>query len=336
LIAVFKFLQRFTMYKAAFKVWRLLSVTFILVLAFPLSGFAYERAPQKPAIVLAAFGTTEVDALGAILNVLGRVKAAFPAYDVHLSFSSNIIREIWHTRAGDAAFRREHPRVPAEIYEIKNPLTTLALIQEQGARDILVQSLHITNGTEYRDQKTVVAQLAAITAFQESKRPFPYLAYGDSALGDGSSAQLERAAEALAPLIKLAGSDGSALVLMGHGNDHYDVQAYRDFGAAMAKKYKYPVFIGQVEGEPGFEAVLAALQEAKISKVLLSPFMLVAGDHARNDMAGSEADSWASQLQAAGFSVKSNLEGLGAINAWADIYVERLQALDAAMRKAAR
>ena len=324
------------MFGKSTKFLRFLAITLILAAAAPFYGFAYERAPQKPAIVLAAFGTTEVEALESITNVVNRIRTAFPEYDVHLGFSSNIIREIWHERAGDAAFRQANPRIPEEIYAIKNPLTTLALIQEDGSRDILVQSLHITNGTEYQDQKAVVGQLAGITAFQESKRPFPYLAYGDSALGDAGPARLERAAAALEPLVKLARDDGAALVLMGHGNEHYDVKAYRDFGAAMAKKYQYPIFIGQVEGEPGLDAVLADLQEAKITRVLLSPFMLVAGDHARNDMAGEDADSWASQLKANGFTVRSSIAGLGSIDAWADIYVERLKELDAAMRKAAQ
>lgn len=291
---------------------------------------AHEKAPLKPAIVLAAFGTSEVDALESILNVEKRVRAAFPDYDVHLAFTSNIIRSIWHHRAKETKFQSEN-QIPAEIYAITNPLTALALIQEAGPRPILVQSLHVTNGSEFNHLKSIVTQLGGIDALQESKKPFPFLALGESVLGDGGQAELDRAAKALEPLVSLAKADGSALVLMGHGNEHLDVQSYRDFAVAMNKMYGHPVFLGLVEGSPGFDDVVADLKKAKATKVLLAPFMLVAGDHAKNDMAGDEEDSWVNLLKAEGIEVKTHVRGLGAIDAWADIYVERLKTLEAGL-----
>ncbi|MDL2226049.1 sirohydrochlorin cobaltochelatase [Deltaproteobacteria bacterium OttesenSCG-928-M10] len=317
--------------------WLALPVALFLALLFlPLNqASAYERKPQKPAIVLAAFGTTDVEALDAILTVEKKVKAAFPDYDVHLAFTSNIIRDIWHERAGDREFRQANSQVPESMYEIKNPLTTLALIQEDGSRNILVQSLHVTNGSEFNDQKNIVTQLAAIKAHQESKKPFPYIVIGDSAFGAGTPAELERAAKALEPLAARAKSEGATLVLMGHGNEHLEVKAYRDFGAAMTKMYGQPIQVALVEGEPAFDGVRAELKKAKVKKVLLAPMMLVAGDHAKNDMAGDEEDSWATMLKADGIEVIIHLEGLGLNSSWADIYVERLKALDAEMKKAA-
>lgn len=315
--------------------WLTLPATLFLALLFlPVNqASAYERKPQKPAIVLAAFGTTEVEALNAILSVEKRVKAAFPDYDVHLAFTSNIIRSIWHERADDKEFRQANSQVPESMYEIKNPLTTLALIQEDGSRDILVQSLHVTNGSEFDDQKNIVIQLAHIKAHQESKKPFPYLAIGDSAFGQGSPAELEKAAKALAPLVSQAKADGATLVLMGHGNEHLEVKSYRNFGATMTKMYGQPIYVALVEGEPAFDEVRAELKKAKVRKVLLAPLMLVAGDHARNDMAGDEEDSWATMLKADGLEVAINLEGLGQNSAWADIYVDRLKALDDELKK---
>ncbi len=157
---------------------------------------------------------------------------------------------------------------------------------------------------------------------------------GDSALGEGDQANLDRAAQALKPLVDMAKADGSALVLMGHGNEHLDVKAYRDFAGAMNKMYGHPIFLGLVEGEPELEAVLEGLKAAKVKSVFLAPFMLVAGDHAKNDMASDEEDSWATQLRAAGYTVKTHVKGLGLIDSWADIYVERLKALDADFKKA--
>lgn len=304
-----------------------------LAFALPASSQAAEKAPKKPAIVLAAFGTTDVEALKAIQNVENRVKDAFPDYEVRLAFTSNIIRKIWHERADDAAFKKANPGLD-EYYVIQNPITTLAHIQEGGFRPILVQPLHVTNGSEWEHVKSIVTQLAGITALQEHKIPFPYLAIGDSALGLGGEADLQRAAKALEPWVNEAKAAKAALVLMGHGNEHKEVKSYRDFAAVMNKIYKYPIYLGLVEGEPGFEEVLEELKKGKEKNVFLAPFMLVAGDHAKNDMADEdEEESWASMLKAAGFTPTSKVEGMGLNNAWADIYVERLKALDAEYKK---
>ena len=314
-----------------------LSFLLVMTLAFalPTSGRAAEKAPKKPAIVLAAFGTTDVEALKAIQNVENRVKAAFPDYDVRLAFTSNIIRKIWHDRADDAEFKKANPGLD-EFYVIQNPITTLALIQEDGFRPILVQPLHVTNGSEWEHVKSIVTQLAGITALQEHKIPFPYLVAGESALGQAGEADLQRAAKALEPWVNEAKADKAALVLMGHGNEHKDVKSYRDFAAAMNKMYSYPVYLGLVEGEPDFEEMLAELKKGKEKNVFLVPFMLVAGDHANNDMAGDEEDSWINMLKAAGFTPKTKVEGMGLNNAWADIYVERLKALDAEYKKSGK
>ncbi|UQZ88908.1 sirohydrochlorin cobaltochelatase [Deltaproteobacteria bacterium Smac51] len=314
--------------------WLILAA-FAAVMILPSTALAYDREPQKPAIVLAAFGTTDVDALQAILNVENKVKAAFPGYDVHVAFTSNIIRKIWHERANDQKFIKAN-KIPKEIYNIGNPLTTLALIQENGSRDILVQSLHVTNGSEFDDLNKIVTQLSKIDAFQESKRPFPYLALGSSALGQASKAELERAAGALAPLAAEAKAAGGALLLMGHGNEHLDVKSYRQFEKAMNDMYEAPVFVGLVEGSPELDDVMEGLKKTGVKNVTLAPLMLVAGDHAKNDMAGDEEDSWASILKNAGYEVKIHLQGLGLNDSWADIYIERLRSLESEHVKAAR
>jgi len=303
-----------------------------LALVLPTPGRAAEKAPKKPAIVLAAFGTTDVEALKAIQNVESRVKAAFPGYDVHLAFTSNIIRKVWHDRANDAEFKKANPGLD-EFYVIQNPITTLAMIQEEGFRPILVQPLHVTNGSEFDHVKSIVTQLAGITALQEHKIPFPYLAIGDSALGKGEDANLQRAAKALEPWVNEAKADKAALVLMGHGNEHMDVKSYRDFAEAMNKMYSYPIYLGLVEGKPEFDEVMAGLKKGKEKNVLVVPFMLVAGDHAKNDMAGDEDDSWINMLKAEGYQAKAKVEGMGLNNSWADIYVERLRSLEADLKK---
>lgn len=289
--------------------------------------------PLNPAIVLASFGTSDVEALEAILNVEKRTREAFGDYEIHMAFTSNVVRKIWHRRAADPDFRAAHPQVPEGLYSITNPLTTLALIQEQGFRTVLVQSLHITNGSEWDYVQSIVRNLGSITALQKNKIPFPYIALGDSALGDGSPARQERAVRAIEPLVKEARSEKAALVFMGHGNDLLDISAYRDFAATARHCYEHPVFIGLVEGNYLFEDLLAELKQAGIKKILLAPLMLVAGEHAKNDMAGNDPDSWVNQLQREGFAVELKVKGLGLLDDWADIYVEHLKEVETASKK---
>jgi sirohydrochlorin cobaltochelatase len=302
-------------------------------LAFTASdALAFERKPQKPAIVLAAFGTTEVEALEAILNIDKRVKAAFPGYDVHLAFTSNIIRDVWHGRANDDAFKKANPSVPAEIYAVNNALTELAKIQEDGARLVLVQSLHVTDGEEYNDLAKLVDALDKYNTMKPVLKPFPWIGVGEPALGtgDGQAKYIDRAVQALAPLAQQAKDSGSILVLMGHGNEHLTQQIYGKVEAALRKAYGPNIYIGTVEAPPHPPEIIEAIKKAEGSpqKVLLAPFMIVAGDHARNDMASDEPDSWASAFKAAGFEVSSHLQGLGSLDSWADIYVEHLKALE--------
>ncbi|MDR1079413.1 MAG: sirohydrochlorin cobaltochelatase [Deltaproteobacteria bacterium] len=314
-----------------------LALLAVAALVVPASAaLAFERKPQKPAIVLAAFGTTEPEALDAILNIDRKVKAAFPGYDVHLAFTSNIIRDVWHGRAGDAAFKKANPNIPAELYTINNALTELAKIQEDGARLVLVQSLHVTDGEEYTDLAKLVDALDKYNTVKSVLKPFPWIGVGEPALGtgDGQPAYLDRGVRALAPLAQQAKDAGAVLVLMGHGNEHMTQQIYKKLEAALRKAYGPQIYIGTVESPPHAPEIIAAIQKdsAAPKDVLLAPLMIVAGDHARNDMAGDEDDSWASAFRAAGFNVATHLQGLGSNDSWADIYVEHLKALEPSVK----
>jgi sirohydrochlorin cobaltochelatase len=309
-----------------------LAILAISVMAFlSKPAQAFERTAQKPAIVLAAFGTTEPEALASILNIRNRVAAAFPGYDIHLAFTSNIIRDIWHKRAGDRKFKKDNPGIPAEIYSIKNSLSVLAGIQEEGARLVLVQSLHVTDGEEFNDLAALVKALSNYETEKPVLKPFPWIGLGGPALGvgDGRPEFIGRAVAALAPLAQRAKDSGSALVLMGHGNEHKSQKVYSKLESALRKAYGPDIYLGTVESPPHAEEILAALKKNPDGpkSLLLAPLMIVAGDHARNDMAGDEEDSWASVFKAGGYQVSSHLVGLGSNDSWADIYVERLKAL---------
>ncbi|MDR1920571.1 MAG: sirohydrochlorin cobaltochelatase [Candidatus Adiutrix sp.] len=281
----------------------------------------------RPAIILAAFGSSEPEALAAVFNVEKIVRERFPAAEVAVAFTSAVIRKIWRKRGFDANFRAAWPDLPAWLYDVVSPLTAAALAAEDGPRPIYMQSLHINNGEEFADLAAAAARLSEIDYVRPRKSPFKNLRLGLSAFGRGRPAELAAAAAALAPLAREAEGRAAALVLMGHGAIAVSNQVYVDFEATLRAVYGRPVYIGLAEGEPGFETLLARLKSDGPARVFLAPLMLVAGDHARNDMAGPAADSWVNRLKAAGLSVETRLAGLGSLDSWAELYVERLRAI---------
>ncbi|MDR2198895.1 MAG: sirohydrochlorin cobaltochelatase [Deltaproteobacteria bacterium] len=307
-----------------------------LELIFSSGASAYERKPQKPAIVLAAFGTTEASALPDILNVQKKVAAAFPDYDVRLAFTSNQIRDTWRGRAKDNNYKKANPDIPEEIYNVKNVLATLADISDEGARLILVQSLHFTDGEEYTDLANLVKALSGYDTMKPVLKPFPWLGLGAPALGtgDGQPAYIDAAVKALEPYAAEARNADASLVLMGHGNEHLTQKIYSKLQSALRKAYDDDIYIGTVEAPPHAEEIVKEIQARKDApkNILVAPLMLVAGDHAKNDMSGPDADSWTSQFAAAGFNPTPKLQGLGSLDAWADLFVNHLKEVETGVK----
>lgn len=287
------------------------------------------QVPLKSAIVLAAFGTTDSEAVGAIVNIKNRVMAAFPDHEIHLAFTSGFIRKIWRKRGDDEKFRRSHPDLPQEIYAVTSVLSLLTNLIEFGQRpSIKVQSLHMTDGIEYQDLKAVVTALGSINTVKPENRPFPNLKLGPSTLADGGEAGLRRAAEALRPLALQAQEAGAALILMGHGHEQCEPAAYLALETHL--KEIYPLsFIGLLEAEPGLAQVVAALEHRpdRPAAALLAPLMVLGGHHAKIDLAGDHAQSWAQVFKAQGYQVTVRLQGLGFLESWAGLYVESLRRL---------
>jgi len=274
----------------------------------------------SPAVVLAAFGVSDPIALKALFHIKDRVAAAWPEAETRLAFTSRVLRNLWRRRSGQAGFRAENPGLPEEIYAIRSPLALLAEFQEAAPRPILVQSLHVAEGEEYADLRNMVESLAGIQTIRPDQRPFPGLVLAPPALGDGGPGYLEPAARALQPLVERARLSGTALVLMGHGSRRLTLGVYGNLEKRLRLDYP-PTYVGLVEGGP--EDILAALAEPR--PVLLAPLLTVAGEHARKDLAGPEDGSWAGRFRAAGHEVEVHLEGLGSLDAWADLYVEHVR-----------
>ena len=308
-------------------------VLLTLALLFSLSSVAQgmEKRADKKAVVLAAFGTSVPAALKAILNIKARIEAAFPGLPVRLAFTSEIIRRKWHKRAGDLKWQKANPGLFREIMLVKSPLAAIADLQELGYNVIAVQSLHVFAGEEYADLKAVIRSLGSIQTIRAKHRPFKKLVLGRPALGEPGDAHeyaedIARAARALESDANLARKSGTALVYMGHGNEVYSTGAYLELEAAMGRAYpELSTFIGVVEGFPSLDRVMKEIKRAGAGKVTLAPLMVVAGDHAMNDMAGDEEDSWKTVMKKAGLEVRIVRRGLGELDAWADIYVQHLK-----------
>ncbi|WP_243547205.1 sirohydrochlorin cobaltochelatase [Pseudodesulfovibrio tunisiensis] len=302
----------------------------MLLLAAPATAGHAKAETGRQAIVLTAFGTSYPEALQSILHIRDKVAKANPGTPVKLAFTSNIIRRIWQERRSDEAWKKANPGIPEDVLFVRTPLATIADLQDEGYTDIAVQSMHVFAGEEFHDTLTMVAGLRSISTLKPQHKPFKCIVVGRPALGMPGVAHpyaedIAAATKALKGDVAEAGKMGAALVYMGHGNDFFSTGIYAEFQAAMQAEYDYPVFVGCVEGFPGFDEMLKQLKASGNRKVLMKPFMIVAGDHASNDMAGDEDDAWKVMLEKAGFSVKTELRGLGMIDAWADIYVRHLR-----------
>lgn len=310
------------------KTWAIFIAT-LLVLGCALSA----SAQDKTAIVLANFGTSYPEALQSLTEIQTKVQKAFPEAKVELAFTSNIIRKIWHERQSDLAFQKAHPEIPKQILYVQGPLATIANLQDAGYRTIYVQPTHIFAGEEFQDLSAYVKGLNSIKTIKQRFMPFETLAIGRPALGAPGAVfpyheDIHQAAEALASDVAMARKNGQALVYMGHGNEYFSTGAYVELQHAMREMYPdVAIFIGVVEGFPSPEIVKESLKEQKVANVLLKPLMIVAGDHATNDMASDDEDSWKTQFEQMGIKVTTVLKGLGENPEWANIYVSHLQQL---------
>jgi sirohydrochlorin cobaltochelatase len=284
-----------------------------------------KKMTENSAIVITSFGTTYESTLHLILNMVEEVRAKYPETPVKLAFTSNIIRKTWNERAEDEAYRSEHPDVPEELYSVKNVLGAMADLQNEGYRNIVVQPTLINNGEEYLDMTAYVNALASIKTVKERFRPFNTVAIGKPLTGTFSHMeQVEALAKALAADVMTAEKAGAVLVYMGHGNEHMSQGMYYELEIVMNRMYGEPIVIGLVEGLPDLDTVLDKLAIINNKKIILKPLMFVAGDHAQNDMAGDEDDSWKTVLTKAGYTVTPIVEGLGSNPAVRLLFINHL------------
>lgn len=312
--------------------WGVLLATLVMA-SNGIASSATKSAPStdgETAIVIASFGTTVPTAVKAIVNIIDKTKEAYPNIEVRVTFTSNIIRSVWQERQTEPQ-KWLDMGIPEEILYVKNIISTIGDLREDGFRNIIVQPTHMFYMEQSQDLKSYVDGLASIQTTKEKWRPFDKLVLGRPALGMPGDRydyhdDMAKAVATLAGDAEQAQKEGAMLVYMGHGNEHWSTGIYAETQKKMRKVYPdVKTYIGVVEGMPGLDDLLPAMGHAKTKKILLKPFMIVAGDHATNDMAGAEDDSWKSILTKEGYEVQAVLQGLGSNDAFAGIFVDHIQ-----------
>ncbi len=316
--------------------WSFVLLTLVFVSPSLASNMGKSAKEGKTAIVIASFGTTVPTAVTSIINIIDQTKAAYPHTEVRVTFTSNIIRSVWRGRQDDPK-KWLDMGIPSEILYVKNIISTIGDLREEGYRNIIVQPTHMFYMEQSQDLKSYVEGLASIQTTKEKWRPFDTLVMGRPALGMPGDTysyheDVMKAIETLAGDVELARKEGAMLVYMGHGNEHWSTGIYAETQKRMRAMYPdVMTYIGVVEGMPSLDDLIPAMTHAKTKKIVLKPFMIVAGDHATNDMAGEEADSWQSILVKKGYDVQPVLKGLGSNDDFARIFVSHIQdAADAA------
>ncbi len=302
-----------------------------LLVSSPLFAGEHERT-HKNAIVLAMFGTTVEPALEGLLNIKEKVEKRYPNTPIKIAFTSNIIRKIWMKRSKDPAYIKQHPEIPAEILHVQSPIATLATLSDHGYDTIVIQPTHIAHGEEFLDLSNLVKSLSSIHTTKAKFNPFNKIALGRPFLGTIGTAHpysddIEAVVHAMKEDIDFAKKQGAdTLVYMGHGNDFFPSGGqYLEFEYLMNKTYPdIHTIIGNVEGFPNLQRTMEKLRHSKAKKIVLKPFMVVAGDHAMNDMAGEEEDAWKKQIEKAGIEVIPVIKGLGVQDPVAEIFVQHL------------
>ena len=274
-------------------------------------------------LLVVSFGTSFNDSraedIGGIEKALQK---AYPDWSVRRAFTAQII--INHVQARDGE-------------KIDNMDQALQRAVDNGVKNLIVQPTHLMHGAEYDELSEAVASYS--DKFESVSIAEPLLGEVGSA-DDSVNSDKEAVAKAVtAEAVKTAGyesldaakEDGTAFVFMGHGTSHTAKISYSQMQNQMNALGYDNVFIGTVEGEPedtACEAVIEKIQEAGYKKVVLRPLMVVAGDHANNDMAGDDDDSWKSQFEASGVfdSIETQIAGLGQIPVIQDLYVSHTHA----------
>ena len=256
----------------------------------------------KKAILAVSFGTSHNDTRKITIDAIEKdMQEAFPSYALYRAWTSKMIIKKVNARDG------------VHIFTVKEAMEQML---QDGITDILVQPTHVINGIENDLMKEDAL------AYQEQ---FHSISFGDPLLTSEQDnlAVIEAITSEFKDLTK-----EDVLVLMGHGTTHYANAIYAALDYTFKDKGYSNIFLGTVEAYPTMESLLKMVHVYQPRKVVLAPFMIVAGDHAKNDMASDEPDSWYSQFKAEGYEVEPVLKGLGEYPGIRKLFIEHLKSID--------
>lgn len=254
---------------------------------------------QQKAILLVSFGTSYEDSRKKTIDkILEDVTEAFPDYRIYQAWTSKMILR--------SIKKRDNIHIPTVEEAMEQ-------IKADGITELTVQPTHLINGIENDImQKTILAMAPANMT----------LHFGNPLLTttEDNHQVLEAAMEEFSDI-----SSEDALVFMGHGTEHYVNSIYAALDYTLKDMGYDHAFMGTVEAYPDLDVLIRQVGKVNPRRVHLAPFMLVAGDHANNDMAGDEEDSWKSRFESAGYEVVCHIRGLGEYESIREIYLEHLR-----------
>lgn len=259
---------------------------------------------MKKAILVVSFGTTYRDTMELTIGRIEKeIRDTFKEFEVRRAFTAHMIIKKLKNRDGIV---------------VPTPEEALEKLHEEGYEEVIVQPLHIIPGEEFQYIRLVVEKYAKSNKFKDIRLGRPALHFNGS---DENPDDYETFVEAVKDIIP----KDRTMLFMGHGSNH---PANASF-VALQSIFRYMdmdnVYVGTVEGYPTIDMMIKILKRDKVDEVLLAPLMLVVGDHALNDMASDEEDSWKSRLEAAGIKVEIYLHGLGEIPEFRKIYIDHVE-----------
>lgn len=259
------------------------------------------ESKNRKGILVVSFGTSYLEAGKlCIESTENKIKKNFPHYEARRAFTSDmIIKKL-----------KERDNIHIDTVHL-----ALDKMKKDGFTEVIVQPLHIMPGEEYDGVIDIVKK------YTENKS-FTKLVLGRPILYRTEDYAI--AIEALKSQLPKMNND-EAVILMGHGSAHPGNSSYSQLQYMLNENEMKNVYVGTVEGYPTLDNIIPKLKSACINKVTLMPFMLAAGDHANNDMAGNDKNSWKSILQSNGFKVETYIHGLGENEKFQDIYVQHVK-----------
>jgi sirohydrochlorin cobaltochelatase len=273
-------------------------LTMVVFASAALASGHGDARPMKKGILLVAFGSSEASAQVSFANIDKKVKEAYPGIPVRWAYTSYIIRE----------------KLAKQGQLLDSPEVALAKMQDEKFTHVAVQSLHTIGGAEYHDLRRTVGAFKMMGGFERVILGYPLMS---------TQEDMQRIVAAIIKTIPKERQKDEAVVLMGHGTHHPSNAFY----AALMFQLQLEdpnIFVGTVEGYPDVGLIQELMLKKEIKKAYLMPFMSVAGDHAKNDMAGAEDDSWMSILTKAGIECIPVLKGTAEYDEFVDIWVSHI------------